>query len=335
MRRIYLSLIVWVTVGSILILTNPDAEASCGSANCFLVTGTQDGIANPGQIILDLSYRFIPMDQVHRGSKGADEAVVPKVDFETGTILLNHHREVRTNNELAQLDISYGVTPRFALTLTIPFLNNRLHEHFDDVGTPEEFFTRQDSTSGFGDIRLIGKYALWVSAKHLLVGGLGVKTPTGEFKLLDSEGAINEPTIMPGTGSWDAIVSAYYDYQVMPHQLDVFLSGSYQINTENDLNYKFGNTLLVNAGTSYLIAAKNPATISLQVNMRHTPRDLFNGEEVPSTGGKWVYLTPGIKVDVSSGTALYTHMQLPIYQFVNEENLVPRYGLIIGVSHAF
>jgi hypothetical protein len=299
------------------------------------VTGTQDGIANPGQIILDLSYRFIPMDQPQKGSKEVSEAIVPKVDFEDGVILPGHHREIRTNNELAQLDVSFGVTPRFALTMSIPFVNNRLHEHFDEVGEPEEFFTRQGGTSGFGDVRLIGKYALWVSTKHLLVGGLGVKTPTGEFKLLDSEGDINEPTIMPGTGSWDAIISAYYDYQVMPHQLDVFLSGSYQINTGNDLDYKFGNTLLINAGTSYLFTAKNPATISLQVNLRQAPRDEFNGKNVPSTGGKWVYLTPGIKVDVSSGTALYTHVQLPIYQFVNEENLVPRYGLIFGVSHAF
>ncbi|HLF86770.1 MAG TPA: hypothetical protein VI584_06795, partial [Nitrospiria bacterium] len=86
---------------------------------------------------------------------------------------------------------------------------------------------------------------------------------------------------------------------------------------------------------SYLFSAKNPATISLQVNMRQAPRDEFNGQNVPSTGGRWVYLTPGVKVDVSSSTTLYTHVQLPIYQFVNEENLVPRYGLIFRVSHAF
>jgi hypothetical protein len=34
-------------------------------------------------------------------------------------------------------------------------------------------------------------------------------------------------------------------------------------------------------------------------------------------------------------TSFYTHVQWPIYQRVNEVNLVPRYGLIFGVSHAF
>ena len=33
----------------------PDALASCGSANCFLVTGTQEGAAAADQIIIDLS----------------------------------------------------------------------------------------------------------------------------------------------------------------------------------------------------------------------------------------------------------------------------------------
>jgi hypothetical protein len=261
------------------------------------VTGTQEGIVTPGQIVLDLSYRFIPMEQVHKGSKKAAEALGPGIDFENGVIEPDHHREVRTINELAQLDVGYGVTPRFALTMAVPFLNDRLHEHFSEVGTPEESFSRQDGTAGFGDLRLIGKYALWVSTKHLLVGGLGVKTPTGEYKLLNHEGAINEPTIQPGTGSWDGLISAYYAYQVLPHRLDTFLSGSYQATTENSLDYKMGNTLILNGGASYRIAEK--VLTSLQVNMRQSPRDEFKKEEVPSTGGRWVYVTPGITVQAS------------------------------------
>ena len=69
--------------------------------------------------------------------------------------------------------------------------------------------------------------------------------------------------------------------------------------------------------------------------MRQAPHDEFKGEDVPSTGGTWIYLTPGVKVQSSPGTAFYTHVQLPVYQYVNETNIVPRYGLIVGVSHTF
>jgi hypothetical protein len=321
---------IWIAVISAVATTVTDAQASCGSANCFLVTGTQEGITTPGQIIMDLSYRFIPMDQAHEGSKKTSEAVVPGIDFANGVIEPGGHTEERTNNEMGQLDMSYGVNSKFALMLTVPFLNNRRHEHID-AGE----FRNTDGTTGFGDIRLTGKYALWVSTKHLLVGGLGIKAPTGEYKLLNSEGEINEPTLMPGTGSWDGIISAHYAYQILPHALDAFLSGSYQIATRNSLDYRFGNTLLLNGGMRYLIDGAKPTTLSLQVNIRQAPYDTFKSEEVPSTGGRWVYLTPGVTLQASPNTAFYTHVQLPVYQYVNEENLVPRYGLILGVSHAF
>ena len=327
MRRILRWNITLLSVLTLL-LGAKSALASCGSANCFLVTGTQEGISEPGRMTADLSYRWIPQDQVHKGSHSADVASVPAIDFENGEILPDHHQEIRTNNELMQLDVTVGVTSRSAVTLAVPFFNDRRHEHIDD-GT----FSNTGGTSGFGDIRLIGKYALLVSTRHLLVGGIGIKFPTGEYKLLDPEGAIGEPTLMPGTGSWDPLASLYYSYQILPHTLDGFVSTSYQDTTENSLDYRLGSTWIVNAGASY----RQTETIvaSLQVNARQAPHDEFKGQTVSNTGGRWVYITPGVTVQASPNTALYTHVQLPVYQYVNEANLVPRYGLIFGISHAF
>jgi len=315
------------------ILPISNAFASCGSANCFLVTGTQEGISNKGQITLDVSYRYIPMDDFQRGSSSANEAVVPKVNFESGIIEPAHHREVRTINELMQVDIGYGLSETFTVQLSIPLQNDRSHEHFDEVGTADEFFTRQDGSSGLGDIRINGRYAALVRTRHLLVIGGGLKLPTGEYKLLDSKGEINEPTIMPGTGSTDFLISLFYDYQVIPHQLDAFLSGSYQLNTENDLDYQFGSATVVNGGLSYILTEK--VTVSGQLNLRITARDAFKGGGVGSTGGTWLNLTPGIRVQASDRLDLYTFLQVPVYQYVNEVNLVPRFGLALGASYAF
>src|SRR3989338_6772396 len=290
--------------------------SSCGSSNCFLGVGTQEGVIVPGQVILDLSYRFIPMDLVQEGSKSASEALVPKIDFENGEIIQGGHSETRTNNELAQMDASFGVTPAFSMMFSIPFFNLRTHEHTHG----QEDFSRQDGTSGFGDIRLIGKYAFHAGTRHLFVGGLGVKAPTWEYKLLDHDGEINEPTIMPGTGSWDGLVAAYFSPQVLPRRLEAFFSASYQVTTENDLDYQFGNTLLINGGAGYLFSFQDkPVTTTLQLNMRQSPRDEFKGDEVPSTGGRWIYITPGIRLQASADTAVYVHVQMPVYQYVNDE----------------
>ena len=332
MLRYFSKILCMILIISGITFITGRVNASCGSANCFLVTGAQEGIATPGQIILDLSYRFIPMDQIQEGSRSASEALVPRVDFEGGEIVPDGHSEIRTNNELMQLDVSYGLNPKMALALSIPFFNLRTHEHAHGPGD----FTRQDGTSGFGDVRLIWKYALWVRARHLLVAGLGVKTPTGEYKLLDHEGEINEATIQPGSGSWDGLITTYYAYRIMPSRLDAFLSGSYQLSTENELDYKFGDTLLLSGGVDYLPSSgERPLKVSLQVNMRQSPHDEFEGDEVPSTGGTWVYLTPGVTIQATGNMAFYTHVQMPVYQYVNETNIVPRYGLIFGISYTF
>lgn len=317
----------------------PLAHASCAASTCFLVTGTQDGIANPGQVIIDLSYRYITMDRPQQGSNSANEALTAGIDFATGEIEADHHRELRTINELAQLDISYGLTPKFALSLSIPFMNDRYHEHdiianHPPLGLHEHYASER--TSGMGDIRLMGKYAAHISIRHLLVAGLGVKAPTGEYKLRNSSGDINEPTLMPGSGAWDGLFSLHYVYQIRPHKWDIFIASAYQLATANDLEYKMGDTRLFNTGTNYNFTMhEKDFTASLQINLRQAPRDKFHGQEVPNTGGTWVYLTPGITAHATPSIALYTHLQLPIYQSVNDANLVPSYGLIVGLSYGF
>ncbi|MFQ5877036.1 MAG: hypothetical protein ACE5JH_05015 [Acidobacteriota bacterium] len=317
-----------------LFMTEPNrASASCGASSCFLVTGTQEGIQQRGRITLDLSYRYISQDRKRRGTGGADEVLAAEVSFEQGRIDPGDHREIRTVNKLAQLDLNVGVTERFSLALTIPFLNDRDHEHFDEVGTPDEFFTRQDGTSGFGDVRLVARLALVVSARDLLVGGIGAKLPTGEWKLRDSEGDINEPTLMPGTGSYDAVASIYYDHQWIPDRLDGFLSGSYQANGQNGLDYDFGDITILNAGVNWAVTPV--VLISGQLNARITPHDRFLNRLVPNTGATIVNLTPGITLTSPEGTRYYLHVSVPVYEDVNDAQLTPAFSVTAGLSKTF
>lgn len=245
MRKVFYAVVVfWLIAGEM-----STVFATCGAANCNLETGTQEGSFPRGQFTLDLSYRWIPMDHGQRGSDGTPEVVVPKIDFENGVIVPageeESHIEKRTNNELVNLDLGYGVTDWLKARLVLPLINDRTHEHDHWPGGE---FTREDSTSGFGDIRLIGEFSVFRNGRNAVSLGIGAKFPTGEHKLRDHDGELNEPTIQPGTGSWDGLVSARYAGQVVPGRLQAFLSGSYQLTTENPEDYQFGNTLLANTG---------------------------------------------------------------------------------------
>jgi len=76
-------------------------------------------------------------------------------------------------------------------------------------------------------------------------------------------------------------------------------------------------------------------SISAQINARITRRDAFVGTSVPSTGGEFVNFTPGVTLAATDNLSIYTHVQVPIYQRVNEVNLVPNYGFLLGVSYGF
>ena len=74
-------------------------------------------------------------------------------------MILDHHQEIRTITQMATLDLNYGLTERFGLEVTIPYMW-RTHHHIDGLGEdgangegePTNF-----SANGIGDI-------VWVSS---------------------------------------------------------------------------------------------------------------------------------------------------------------------------
>ena len=44
------------------------AWATCGATNCFLVTGTQEGVGLPGTVTVDISYRYVVMSRKMAGT---------------------------------------------------------------------------------------------------------------------------------------------------------------------------------------------------------------------------------------------------------------------------
>jgi hypothetical protein len=306
------------------------AEAACGGANCSVLTGSQNGLVAKDRVVMDLSYRYVLAETPHHGSSRTNRALTPKVNFATGTVDIEEHDEKRTINELVQFDVSYGVTDKLTLSLNVPMINDRLHEHQEAAGGA---IKNNNGTSGFGDITLVAKYPLLQTTKHSLIGGAGVKFATGEYQLHDAEGNINEPTIQPGTGSYDVILSGLHSYSAIPNSLNLFTSVSHRFTSENDKSYEFGDITLVNVGANYNLS--NRVNVSGQLNLRVNGKDKFFDVGVPGTGGEFLFVTPGVRFAVRDGFSIYSHVQLPLYQRVNESNLVTDYAMMLGASIGF
>jgi hypothetical protein len=333
MHRLSVRVSVSISATLLAIAATRSAVASCGSASCFLVTHSDEGVETAGAFQIDLSYRYVVQTKKVEGSHSTDEVLVPGIDFEEEVIEPDHHREISTRTTKLLLNLAYGVTPRVSVFGVLPLISDKNHEHVDDVGTPDEHFTNTDGTRGFGDVAVGARYTLLVKANDLLVGSASVKVPTGAYKLLDSEGAINEPTIQPGTGSYDGLLTLYYARHRFPSPLEWFVSGSQRINGRNPLECRVGNETVATGGMSYAVSQR--WVLSLQANARHAGRDDYRGQGVPSTGCDSISLSPGLRFRSGDRLELYGYLQLPVYENVNEAQLAPRAGFIVGLSKNF
>jgi hypothetical protein len=249
----------------------------------------------------------------------------PKVAFEQELVWPRFHREIDGHEAFLQLDVGYGLTRRTTLLASIPLVADR-SSTVAHVGIPQADY----GTTGFGDF-LVGARQGIVGG---LVGGLSVKLPVARYHVRgDVGGSILDPTLQPGSGSWDFLASLQYGGRLRSWAADWSLVGSYQLNTENDLGYRFGDLALVALSASRTL--KGPLAGSFQVKFVHEARHEFQGQNLPSTGSHFLYLAPGIRMRLPERSAVYALVQFLPYRYVNETQLAPRVAFLGGVQKTF
>ncbi len=346
----------WALALTLLVLISGASEAlaSCGSATCFLVIGSQAGVPQTDQLTVNLIYNYIPQGTLLRGTTG----IIPGVDTDTRSMTLNEHREQRTTNQFYTLDLNYGLTDRFALEVTIPY-RVILHRHIAELGsidtggqgTPELF-----TDNGLGDIRLTAKYNVLASLRNLFVFGFGIDLPTGKNNSQSNiPGHTQEPTLMLGRGQVGLVVSVYQTYELLPHRLNQFASVSYRHTFKNNNGYQYGDEYLLSGGLN--LRTWEWLILSGQFNYRYLVHDTFSSSlflandpsspgnpipidpvirdrPVPATGSTTLMFTPGFSVDVAPVTVLYFYTQIPVVRDFNN-NLAQGVSYIVGVSYVF
>ena len=117
--------------------------------------------------------------------------------------------------------------------------------------------------------------------------------------------------------------------------MPVFAGVIYRVNGSGTNRYRQGNELQASAGLIYPVFRSLQAIF--QVNARVKAKDGVGdtGEDRDHTGGSFVYASPGLRVSLPGGLAVYGIVQLPLYQRVNGIQLTARYNLLAGVQARF
>ena len=74
---------------------------------------------------------------------------------------------------------------------------------------------------------------------------------------------------------------------------------------------------------------------NIQLNSRYTRRDSGASSEPDESGGKYVYISPGLSYALAGGFQIYGYVQVPLYQNVNGIQLTQSTSYVAGMSYRF
>lgn len=348
MGRIAILAILALCVGSLTIASR--AQASCGAVSCFVVVGSQQQVPQHGVLTINGMYNYTPM-RLLSGTEG----FIPHTNQDRRRMTLDEHRETRTISQTYTLDMNYGVTDRFGVQVTVPYVR-RKHRHLDEVGEANGGAgeTSLFSDNGVGDVRITAKYNVLPTLRNLVIMGFGVDLPTGDYGAKDSRGLAQESPLQIGRGQVGVIGSVYQSYELIPQRLNQFAFASYRHTFRNSDGYQFGDEYLLNVGANLVTVPW--LVLTSQFNYRYLTHDNFTSSlrqalppsagggdpvtidstildrRVPNSGSSYLAFTPGFMVSVGNQTQIYFNAQIPIARDSNN-NLAQGTSFLFGVTH--
>jgi len=304
----------WFAV-ALMAAASMDAVAGCGSAFCSLNTdwNTQGAWAEPGGRF-DLRYEFIDQDQPRTGTRDIGVGEIPQ-----------HHDEIRTINRNWIAGFDYTFNSNWGIGIQLPVV---IHNHMG-AQLPEAWnFTE------LGDARVVGRYRFVPELPDSGSFGLqfGLKLPTGKFDVANDDGDVAERSLQPGSGTTDAIVGAYYSAPIGAQTSWFFDVHWTSALSERD-GYKPGDRVGIDTGVRGSWTPR--AALLLQLNAQWKDRDSGTNAEPETTGGTFVFVSPGIGFNLGYKTQVYSFIQLPVYQNVHGVQLVADWTFTAGVSRRF
>ena len=323
-------------VALIGILGHATAQASCGSTACSINTNWDEHSPSHPGWSADLRYSYSRADQLRSGSNkiAADTTFEGEVENRS------------TINKIFTAELDYTHDEHWGVMLHLPYIT-RDHDHNlgpYDGATPAGY--ENFHASALGDIKVVGRYR-WAQDEASRSGmgvkfGLKLNTGKKDFVVAQTGETPSEVTLQPGNGSTDLIVGAFM-YQSTPgSNWTYFAQGTVQSSINSGATFRPGNQINLDGGSRYALSRDLSGLLQLSVqwNGRDSgsaaaPSTLTPTVPGSATGGRIFSLTPGLSYAITPGTQLYGLVQLPIYQYVNGEQLTANSSFILGASHRF
>ena len=296
-----------------------EAAASCGAAFCMVNTGwhTQGAWTEPGAR-LDLRFETIDQDQPRAGSRRVGVGEIRQ-----------HHDEIRTINRNWLATLDYGFDADWGVSATLPLIDrDHAHIHNHMGAQLHDAWSFREA----GDLRVLGRrqwQAESAEAQRLDFFGarFGLKLPSGERDVENGAGDPAERSLQPGTGTTDLLLGGYFR-RVRASGDSWFADVLAQKALNERDGFRPGAQLAVDLGYAR-------GMFMVQLNYLHRWRDRGSEAEPASSGGDFLFVSPGLSYELTDELQVYGFVQLPLYQHVNGVQLTADWAAVMGAGMRF
>jgi len=271
----------------------------------------------------DLRFEYIDQDQPMAGDSKVGVGEITQ-----------HHDEVRTINRNWLATVDYAFNADWGVSATLPLIE-RDHTHIHNHRGAQ--LNESWSLRELGDVRVLGRrqwHAESAQAERLDFYGinLGLKLPTGKRDLRNTDGALAERTLQPGTGTTDLLLGGFFS-RTLGSGASWFTDGLLQSPLDTRDNFKPGTRVSLDVGYRRELGAALAGM--LQLNVLFKDRDEGSEAEPANSGGTFFFASPGVSYVLAKSLQVYAFVQLPLYQYVNGVQLVADWAAVAGVSTRF
>lgn len=295
---------------TIAALCAPSAALACACGCAIFDVGTNTLLPGAAGGSLFVEYDYLAQTRNWSGSSSA-----PSAD--------NDDKTIRSNFFLA--GAQYMLESGWGGMVEVPYTQRSLRTTEPD--DPGNF-----SHAALGDIRLMGMYSGF--SPDMSSGVLfGLKLPTGDhdFKHFG-------PDVEIGSGSTDVLLGGYYTGAfVFNSEFSYFAQALWQHEIATQDGYTPGSELNAAAGVAYdgWNVTDVPVVPVLQLIFSQRGRDGGPNGEPENTGYTRLLISPGASYRIGDRWKVYADVEVPVYQHVNGNQLVPPAAFKFILSYGF
>lgn len=181
-----------------------------------------------------------------------------------------------------------------------------------DRGTDPTCVSPTDSSPGFGDMLITGRYRFFNDGENQWASVFGVILPTGKITNTTDRGEIIGTHNQPGSGAITFQGGLAYSGHLVGEIIAMDADLIYRFGTEGAKQFRSGNSLQADVAVSFKHHARIVPVIEL--NAIFFDQDIEENEIKKNSGGDVIYVSPGFSFKINEKQGIYANFSYPIMQ---------------------